>query len=163
MQITNRLSLLFPSIIVVTFLMVILPKMGMSQQGPLGCCTTNVHQDCVGCIGECSISEQLCGSDSFTEGYRCVDFGDQGVSCEPSFGSGCCEFARGRCADDVDFSACNGQGLAWFAQESCSNVPQCAPPSPKPIPSLTEWGLIALGGILVIAGLYAIRRRISNI
>jgi len=167
MKITNSLSLIVLSIMYVTFLTVIFPKIGVSQPATLGCCYNRDANECVGCVGNCSLSQELCGSNSWyvngDEGYKCVLVPpDQDQSCEPASGPGCCEYNERNCVDDVDFSACNGVGVAWFEQESCSNVPQCLQAVQAPIPTLTNWGFIALGGILVAAGLYAIRRRMAN-
>lgn len=164
MQRVNTPTILFLSILVIPFLMVIFPTLGVSQPATLGCCYDSDANECVGCVGDCSLSEELCGSNSWyvngDEGYKCVLVPpDQIQSCEPAFGPGCCVYSERDCSDDVDFSACNGAGEAWFEQESCSNVPQCLQPVQAPIPALTEWGFVALGGILVLAGIYAIRRR----
>ncbi len=41
----------------------------------------------------------------------------------------------------------------------CANDAPQAPPTPTVIPTLTEWGLYALGLLLLLAGAYALRRR----
>ncbi len=167
MKRTNSSLKILSGIFVVALIMMIFPKLGVSQSATLGCCYDHDANKCVGCVGNCSLSEELCGSNSWyvngDEGYKCVLVPpDQDQSCEPASGLGCCEYNERNCADDVDFSACNGVGEAWFEKESCSNVSQCLKLVQAPIPTLTQWGFIALGGILVLTSLYAIRRRIAN-
>lgn len=168
MQKTISSLKILSGIFVIALLVMIFPKMGASQTATLGCCYNSEANECVGCVGgDCSLSQELCGSNSWyvngNEGYKCVLVPpDQVQSCEPASGPGCCVYNERNCVDDVDFSACNGVGEAWYEQEACSNVPLCLQSVQAPIPTLTEWGFITLGGILILVGLYAIRRRTAN-
>lgn len=152
-------------IFVILLIAMIFPELGASQTATLGCCYNNEANECIGCAGgDCSLSQELCGSNSWyvngNEGYKCVlVLPEQQQSCEPASGPGCCVYNERDCVDDVDFSTCNGVGEAWYEQEACSNVSLCLQSVQAPIPTLTEWGLVALGGALVLIGLYAIRRR----
>jgi hypothetical protein len=55
-------------------------------------------------------------------------------------------------------------GEIWVPSDdgSCSDVPQCEPPPPPPpsaVPTLSQWGLIAMAGILGIVGFIMVIRR----
>ncbi len=54
--------------------------------------------------------------------------------------------------------------LAWYevvnrAFDQCGSVEPPPPPAPSSIPTLSEWGLIAMAGILGMIGLFAAMRR----
>ncbi len=51
-----------------------------------------------------------------------------------------------------------GQILDWYEVVNRA-FDQCFPPEPRPIPTLSEWGLIAMAGVLGIVGFMVIRRR----
>lgn len=40
-----------------------------------------------------------------------------------------------------------------------SNIDVCGPPIKRPIPTLSQWGLIAIAGVLGIIGLFAVKRK----
>ena len=76
--------------------------------------------------------------------------------------TGCCLISEGNCNDGQEVGSCDGEGIVWFEDVSCSNVPQCVTKVTSPIPTLSEWGLIAMAGILGIVGIVGfmvIRRR----
>lgn len=52
--------------------------------------------------------------------------------------------------------------IGFFEGESCNEQTGLCTgfaPAPDPVPALTEWGLIAMAGILGLAGFMVIRRR----
>ena len=67
--------------------------------------------------------------------------------------TGCSTTPQDQCPSDCIFisgQVCSDQGIC---------VTQSEPTEANPIPTLTEWGLIAVAGILGAAGLLAIRKR----
>ncbi|HSC34881.1 MAG TPA: IPTL-CTERM sorting domain-containing protein [Thermodesulfobacteriota bacterium] len=74
---------------------------------------------------------------------------------------GCCQLTDG-CIDAIDLPP-NAVCLSEFFVENAfcdQETGQCTPiPIVSNIPTLSEWGLIAMAGILGIAGFIIIRRR----
>lgn len=52
-----------------------------------------------------------------------------------------------------------GNSVSYYRLDNSFEYAQCVFISSKPIPTLSEWGLIAMVGVLGIAGLLAVRRR----
>ncbi len=52
-----------------------------------------------------------------------------------------------------------GNAVGFFQPGNSFEFAQCVFISSAPIPTLSEWGLIAIAGVLGIIGLLAIRRR----
>jgi len=71
--------------------------------------------------------------------------------------TGCCQFA-GACADIPEGpSICVGETIPGAF---CNDNGQCIQPAINtPIPTLSEWGLLAMAGVLGIVGFIVIRRR----
>jgi len=72
---------------------------------------------------------------------------------------GCCQLPGEGCAD-VDDGRCTPG--TFVPDQICNDATgQCIQPvnTPTPIPTLSEWGLIAMVGILGIFGFMVIRRR----
>jgi len=73
---------------------------------------------------------------------------------------GCCQLeGGGGCADAEDGIRCTAG--AFFPDQICNDATgQCIQPAINtPIPTISEWGLIAMAGILGIVGFMVIRRR----
>jgi len=136
-----------------------LPEAGLSQGG---CCRTPDNAFCLGCNSGCAATEGFCetqGGIFIGATEACVsEFGDCGSL--PDTTRGCCLRADNICRQDRTFDECfqGDVGQFWVADEACSEVPQCVPPT---IPTLSEWGLISMAGVLGIVGfiVMVIRRR----
>lgn len=129
----------------------------------VGCCRLN--DSCVGCESGCAISSPECqagGGTSLQTNFICVDEG-AGATCDsPGDNSGCCLVSQGDCLEEqIGYFTCidDAGGTAWFQSTDCSEVPQCSQSSAADIPTLGEWGMIALAGALGLAGLIFVRRR----
>ena len=135
------------------------------------CCITQ-DRECIGCeFFGCAYSRSFCEQElggDFEPGVGgvCVTEGDQ-TRCgdgDPEI-PGCCVIEEGICEDEIIRGNCfNDQGEGaefWVFQEACSNVPACEPRE-RPIPTFSQWGLIALAVVLGIFGFIAIRRKIVS-
>jgi hypothetical protein len=76
----------------------------------------------------------------------------------------CCQFAPDDCIDFSDLEpgqACNSANIVDNAScnEQTGMCVQQVAPIASPIPTLSEWGLIAMAGVLGIVGYIIIRRR----
>ncbi len=148
----RKLSL---ALFVVFILIIIAPKLWAQGR----CCIDDGA--CVGCDSACSTSESFCkaqgGSIEGDPGQSCVA-GTSGAECRFFLGGrGCCVIAQGNCVDGEILASCfvDGSGELLIIGESCSELSQCQ----APIPTLSEWGLIAMAGVLGIVGFMIIRRR----
>jgi hypothetical protein len=76
-------------------------------------------------------------------------------------GQACCQFPGGCFNFDDDPILCDGQVIENATCNEDAGV--CVSPSvANPIPTLSEWGLIAMAGVLGIAGYLIVRRRRVN-
>lgn len=133
-----------------------------------GCCTTESDGgQCVACPeGEtCLTSEDFCeAQDGFFSNGGC--FEDSGeVTCgDFEAADGCCVVEPGSCIDDIDFDTCffevSSSTELWVSNTSCSEVPQCTPT--RNIPTMSNWGLIALAAVIVLVGIWGITRKKSQ-
>jgi hypothetical protein len=77
----------------------------------------------------------------------------------PPIGTDCCE-ANGSCFNLTPLQECLGE---VFEGASCNEQTgmcvQRVAPIASPIPTLSEWGLIAMAAVLGIAGYLIVRRR----
>ena len=170
-MIKNRLSLFIAAFLIVGFFFLALPEKGYSGGAffDFGCCTTlEDGGDCVGCESGCATSEAFCNEiggnfDLSPMSQICEDSPpDQDADCifKVVTTPGCCltdsddciESSFVDCFDDVVV------GEIWFDGVSCSEVPQCQIVN-TPIPTLSEWGLIAIAAVLGVVGFMVIRRR----
>jgi len=108
---------------------------------------------------ECQdITDQECTGEgaSFFPGGMCMADGDESF-CEPS-PQGCCVFGPGDC-DITTAQQCTGEYQG--DNTSCDNVAACQLPPPviSAVPTLSEWGLIAMAGLLGLFSLFIIVRR----
>lgn len=170
MSMRKQVSLRLFSVLFVGLFFLATPESGYSgvPGAPMvGCCISD--GSCVGCESGCAILEADCiadGGNIADLDVICVDQG-AGATCQsPGGDQGCCVISQGDCLDEpIDISSCIREvfGIAWYDNPDCSQVPQCIP-QPN-IPTLGEWGLYALAGLLVLTGViyYARRRRMTSI
>jgi len=160
MMIKNRFSLFVTTFLIIGFFFLALPEKGYSGIRPLGCCE-DIADNCIGCGSlECAIQFSECEgipvSGGFSPGEACFDNDKCSTPKEGDFG--CCVISAGSCNENQEFEDCDGVGIAWFFDANCSEVPECAP-IVTDVPTLNEWGLIAMVGILGIVGFMVMRRR----
>lgn len=159
---TKTILTLLASIFLFSVMLFSLPEEGHSGMAfSLGCCTSVSPTECLGCPdteSNCAIPQGQClnmeGEQFFAGGQVCIDSPVGGI-CEAPDDTGCCVLSAGTCTDDTVVSECGGE--LWIESASCEAVVLCGPRS---IPTLSWWGLIAMAGIIGIAGLIAVRRRV---
>ena len=131
-----------------------------------GCCTTEEGGgECVACPegDTCFASSTFCvGEDLFFSSVgACVDDGEGAMCVETEPVDGCCVIEPGNCVNEIDIESCFiGQSEfpdIFVSGQSCGNVPQCIPT--RNVPTLSNWGLIALAAVLVLVGIWAITRK----
>ena len=166
MILKNRFSLFLATFIIIGFFFLALPEKGFSGIGPtsLGCCL-DVEFFCVGCEGACAITDEQCSAEggSFNAKPNVSTFCHaSGRRCTAvQTGGGCCVLSEGNCTEtQLELTECEiQQGIEWVFDTECSEVPQCRSDIVSPIPALSQWGLIAIAGVLGIIGFMFIRRR----
>ena len=158
----KQISLFLATFLIVGLFFLALPDEGSAGMNFLVCCTTEQGGgNCLGC-GEsgipCAIELDSC-SGFFTEGV--CDQDGIGDPCGPATGEGCCVLSAGNCRAGLEtISRCeDNDGIAWFQGADCSAVPQCQIDIITAVPTLSEWGLIAMVAVLGIVGYLVIRRR----
>ena len=81
----------------------------------------------------------------------------------PPLGEGCCVLGVNDCINDQTADECNEAGGAIEIGVSCSAAPTCNNVMPLPpsfnVPTISQWGLIAMAGILGIVGFIMVIRR----
>ncbi len=105
---------------------------------PWACCDLSTF-DCV------NVQETACNDlgGSFTEGTLCNNLE------QPCSEAGaCCDTATGQCEDTFAVN-CDGYLQAFFPGELCADITCEVPPN---VPTLTQWGMIALT-VLLLTGL----------
>lgn len=165
---TNRILSLITFVLLTGFILLALPEKGYSGL-PLGCCTTppNGTTECIGCDGlDCSININLCDEPNEFQGLAaCVADGGNAECVAASGLVGCCIDGNGNCLEEaVDIEECSlgNEGLAWFPETECSEVPQCGQNSVSNIPTLSPWAVAAVAVALAIIGyIFIIRNRKS--
>lgn len=153
-----------------SFLFIAAPNSLRAQQP--GCCRSTAISPggvCIACEGQsCVTTSTLCDAEDgfFTPADICETTNDGAVCVAgPPIGLGCCVVPpqqQPECIDGVGIESCilGENGAVWVAGESCSNVSLCQEPIiSRNVPTLTEWGLIALAGTLGIIGLIMVIRR----
>ncbi len=89
----------------------------------------------------------------FFPGGMCME----GQFCEPP-PTGCCVIEQGVCDIETE-NECNNQGGEWQGPDTmCGDNPQCVLPTSQ-VPSISQWGMIAVAGLLGVYSLIMIRRR----
>ena len=142
---------------------------GIAPPGPpgqvAGCCTTaDGGGQCVGCPegGTCLSTGDFCESEGgFFEKGACSVV-DGSASCGGAVaGTGCCVIEPGSCVSDISGDSCFSGEFSeveiFVAGAACSEVPQCT--ITRNIPTMSNWGLIALAAVFVLAGIWAITRK----
>lgn len=149
--------------LIFSFLLLALPQAAISSV-PQGCCINEATDSCLGCIGGgCATQEEFCEDNGGTvagEGI-CIDIG--GAACAISLSEvGCCVIEPGECVQNTTSRGCFDSeiGIAWNPGVECAQVAECVPQSN--VPTLNEWGLIAMAGILGIVGFIVMRRRTAT-
>ena len=162
MKIKNQFSIFLLTFLVVGLFSLALTVIEASALAlPAGCCRTSDDAFCLGCVSGCSATESYCeaqGGIFIGSEQACVDpFGDCGSVPEDS--RGCCLRADNLCSEDRTFDECfqAEEGQFWVADESCSFVSDCQ--EARPIPTISEWGLIAMAGFFVLIGIWGITRK----
>jgi len=162
----NRFSLFVATFLIVGLFFVALPEKGYSGVDPLplGCCQAG-GDTCIVCeLGDCAIREAECLAIGGLEidPTQICDLNMVSCTFPQNNALGCCVITAGKCNEDQQLrgnGGCEGDsGIAWFLDTECSEIPQCAP-IPTNVPTLNEWGLIAMASILGIAGFLVMRRR----
>jgi len=157
----KNIETLVVAFLVVSFLLLALPEKGISSDLE-GCCRKD--NLCVGCVSDCATTKDFC-----TKKGGGVDLGfctNGGARCETDqivIGTlvGCCVIGPNECEGDLGWRDClylNTTGKIWNVEVSCSEVQICNI-AISPIPTLNQWGLIAMAGLLGLFGLFIIIRR----
>jgi len=159
-MIKNRISLFVSTFLIISFFFLALPENGYSGMPiNVGCCIG--ADECLGCgSSDCAITRNECddiiNTALWVPDFVCI----QGVGCQDLPEElGCCVISEGECQNEQTIEQCNGEGAAWFLQTDCSELLQCPQAVVSAVPTLNEWGLIAMAGILGIVGFLVIRRR----
>lgn len=166
----NRISIFIIAFLVLGFFFVTMPENGISGMAfDLGCCRTESAPplepggECIACEGfNCYTSESFCASEGgfYTDGFICSEQ-DDSRCLATVVQDGCCVTEQGICVDDQTALECSNNiagGEIWVSAQSCSSVPQCGG-STANVPTLSEWGLIAMAGILGLVGFFLLVRR----
>jgi len=118
-----------------------------------GCCQFEPNDfECV------DTTDVTCANEggTFFPGGMCI-FGEPDSFCElPT--QGCCVIEPGVCEITTE-GVCEAEGGAYQGDGSfCEGNPECVAPI-APIPTIGEWGMIAMAGLLGIFSLFIIMRR----
>jgi len=89
----------------------------------------------------------------FFPGGMCMD----GEFCEPP-PTGCCVIEQGVCTITTEQDCNNQDGDYQGDDTDCADNPMCMIPTNN-VPTLSQWGLIAMAGILGIVSLILLRRK----
>jgi len=147
------------ALLVFSFFFLALPEKGISSITG-GCCIKDGA--CAGCESGCITTPDFCIDMGGTEEEgACFDEGLGPPICRnPVDKVGCCVLGPDNCVEDIGVEDCFRveMGDIWNPGDSCSEVPQCVVIK-TPIPTISQWGLIALAGILGIVGFIMVMRR----
>ena len=108
-------------------------------------------------------------------GFFIVALPENGYSGTPSIATGCCQlsersqmtesvdnrFELYKCIDETDVKVCKDQNGEFFPGDLCNlQTGMCELVRPtRNVPTLSEWGLVAMAGVLGVIGFIAIRRK----
>jgi len=167
MKIKNRISIFTVTFLMVGLFFLVFTTMDASAGAAppkVGCCTTEEGGgQCVGCAGDssCLTSQNFCSSqDGFFDIGICFNTDDGAVCGAAKTTEGCCVIEPNHCVDAQSSEQCfgnNPDAEIWVNNESCVNVPQCN--AARNVPTLSHWGLIALAGLFILVGIWAITRK----
>jgi len=113
--------------------------------GPIGCCQTGAD--------ECELTNDDDCDVEWTQGATCSESG----LCNEMI-TGCCVFAPNDCGEISEVECLEQRGRFEGPDVACSEVAQCNIVI-SPIPTLNQWGLIAMAGLLGLFSLFIIIRR----
>ena len=158
-----RISAFVVSFLLFGLLFTALPQNSYAGIGmtTLGCCFDN-NNECLSCgiFESCAVEESQCDTvnGNFSEGLVC--FETQLSACaDPGTDAGCCILARGECEGGISLNQCsNSGGAGWLLDQDCNEIVQCAGLT-RNVPSLSQWGLIAVAAALGVVGLFGVLRR----
>ena len=166
----NRFSLFVATFLIIGFFFLALPEEGYSglptSPGGPPCCDVIEQGTCVGgdpnamtACGSQACSEGEC---SFLKNEICVEGGQGSGRCEQP--TGCCQLfapdGPDECFGTNDIPECEAKKGEFIPGGVCStNGIECIGPQVSPIPTLSQWGLIAMAGILGIIGFIMVIRR----
>ncbi len=131
-----------------------------SYAQPSDCC---IAHDGAGC-DDLTCEETVCGNNFFCcDGFWATACADQANSvcavCQAQPNEGCCtglgEFPDA-CSILTEQECTNSGGTYQGDGTNCNSFNQCFT---RPIPTMSEWGLIAMAGILGFVGFMVMRRR----
>ncbi len=161
---TKNKNITLFAFLIFSFLLLALPESSIASV-PQGCCINDATNSCFGCIGGgCATQEEFCIDNGGTVAGEGICFDTPvGAECGNTISElGCCVIEPGDCVEDTTSRGCfdTEHGVFWHPANGCSQVAQCTPE--RNIPTLNEWGLIAMAGILGIVGFMVMsRKRVS--
>jgi hypothetical protein len=121
--------------------------------------------------GCCVIEDNNCVNDSTEEECPIPPNADwvENTNCDfvpqcniPPPGEGCCVVGDANCLNDQTEQECPvPPNVEWVEDAACSSVPQCDMPPPfvSNVPTISQWGMIAMAGLLGLFSLFIIMRR----
>ncbi|MGB2691233.1 MAG: IPTL-CTERM sorting domain-containing protein [Thermodesulfobacteriota bacterium] len=157
----KNITLTIFAFLIFSFLLLALPQTSISSV-PQGCCINEATDSCLGCIGGgCATQEEFCADNGGTVAGEGICFeGGAGAFCANTISElGCCVIEPGECVQNTTARGCFDaeHGIAWNPGNGCAQVTECIPE--RDVPTLNEWGLIAMAGILGIVGFMVMRRK----
>lgn len=165
MKNTNKVKLLLFTFFVFGLLLFAIPQIGHTSVSE-GCCIDEVANTCLGCEG-CSVADSYCeeqGGSALANADICVtELGNPVCAQREPNQIGCCVVRPGVCVDNLNSRDCfdevefgNFGGNIWNPGSSCDDTPPCD--EPTNVPTMNQWGFIALAGILGVIGLFMVIR-----
>jgi hypothetical protein len=120
-----------------------------------GCCVIS-ENNCVDNQTE-SECDNLAGED-WVEETDCDFVPECNV---PPPGEGCCVIGPEDCVDSLTDDQCDDLSGDLVPDTACSGVPECIPGPilSRPIPTISQWGMIAMAGLLAVFSLILLNRR----
>ncbi len=132
------------------------PEAFCAPDGPecaaeFGACCDTLFGDCVDVV-----LEQECVGEhhTWTPGTRCDE-----IACVADVGACCTHDPFGPCTDHALISDCRCPSCAWHKLQTCKDI-ECPA---DPIPTVSDWGLVGLTLLLMIAAKLVFRPRVQMI
>jgi len=82
-----------------------------------------------------------------------------GTGMTPNGPEGCCAVVSQGCENLANMDICDLGGGDFFPGEECIDGSCVSPAAVSAVPTLSEWGLLAMAGVLGIVGFMVMRRR----